>query len=117
MSAKRNDFDIHVGVERKRIQDGMQFIVAFYLENADIRESPYDAPEVLPLACPLKLCRSLVLELPEPLDRLSVNMRWDPDFDLDMKEHENISLPDQALDLLRSSALCPVEHRCPEARD
>jgi hypothetical protein len=118
MSAKRNDFDIHVRVERKRIQDGMQFIVAFYLEDADIRESPYDAPEVLPLACPLKLCRSLVLELPEPLDRLSVNMRWDPNFDLDMKEHENISRLDQALaDFLRwSSMLCPVEHRCSETR-
>jgi hypothetical protein len=107
MSAKRNDFDIHVGVERKRIQYGMQFIVAFYLEDADIRESPYDAPEVLPLPCPLKLCRSLVLELPKPLNRLSVDMRRNPDVDLDMKEHEDISLRDQALQtcLRRSSTL------------
>jgi hypothetical protein len=90
MSAKRGDFDIHVGIERKRLQYGMQLIVAVYLEDADIRELPDDAPEVLPLACPLKLCRSLVLELPEPLDRLSVNVRWNPDFHLDMKKHENV---------------------------
>jgi hypothetical protein len=91
----------------------MQLIVAFYLEDADIRESPYDAPEVLPLACPLKLCSSLVLELPEPLDRFSVKVRWNPDFDLDMKEHKNI------LFLIRSwrtwlrwsSTLCLVDDR------
>jgi hypothetical protein len=93
----------------------MQLIVAVYLEDADIRESPYDAPEVLPLARPLKLCRSLVLELPEPLDRLLVNMRWNPDFDPDMKEHENISVLDQALQIwVRwSSTMCPVDDRYP----
>jgi len=70
----------------------MQLIVVVYLEDADIRESPYDAPEVLPLPCPLKLCRSLVLELPKPSNHLSVNVCWNPDFNLDMKEHENIPL-------------------------
>jgi hypothetical protein len=87
MSAKRGDFDVHIGIERKRLQDGMQLIVAVYLEDADIRESPYNAPEMLPLPCPLKFCRTLVLELPKPLDRLSVNMCWNPDFDLNMEEH------------------------------
>jgi hypothetical protein len=71
----------------------VQLIVAVYLEDADIRESTYNTPEMLPLPCSLKLCRPLVLELAKPLDRLSVNMRRNPDFDLDMKEHENIPHP------------------------
>jgi hypothetical protein len=115
MSAQGGDFDGHVGIERKRLQDGMQFIIAGYLEYADIRESPYDAPEMLPLACRLKLCRPLMLELPEPLDRLSVNMRWNPYFDLDMKEHENISPLDRTSKarVRLSSTLSPVDDRCP----
>ena len=87
MSAKRNDFDIHVGVERKRIQDGMQFIVAFHLEDTDIRETSYDAPEMLPLACTLKIGRALMLKPSEPLDRLAVNVRRNRDFDSYVKKH------------------------------
>jgi hypothetical protein len=97
VSAKRGDFDVHVWIERKRLQDGVQLIVAVYLEDADIRESTYNAPEMLPLPGCLKRCRTLVLELPKPLHRLSVNMCRNPDFDLDMKEHQNISFLDQAL--------------------
>jgi hypothetical protein len=110
VSAKRGDFDVHVGIERKRLQDGVQLIVAVYLKDADIRESTYNAPEMLPLPGCLKLCRPLVLELPKPLDRLSVNMRRNPDFDLDMKEHQNIPFLDQGLQtcLWWSSTLCAV---------
>jgi hypothetical protein len=72
----------------------MQLIIAVYLEDADIRESTYDTPEMLPLACPLKLRRPIVLEFPEPLDRLSVNRRRNSDFDLDMKEHVIIPVLD-----------------------
>lgn len=61
MSAERSDLDIHIGVKRKRFQDGVQFIVAGYLKNADVREAAYDAPEMFPLSRSLEFRRALVL--------------------------------------------------------
>jgi hypothetical protein len=93
MLAECGDFNIHVRIERERLQDGMQFIVAGHLENTDIREAPHDAPEVLPLAGPLKIGGSLMLEVSEPLDRLAVNVRRNRNFDSYVKKHEISPFP------------------------
>jgi hypothetical protein len=93
MSAKRGDFDIHVWIKRERLQDGMQFIVCIHLENTNIRKASYDSPQVLPLARPLKICRALMLELSETLDRFAVNVRRNSDFDSYVKKHELSPFP------------------------
>ena len=74
----------------------MQLIVAGYLENTDIREASYDAPQMLPFTGPLKIGRPLMLEVPEPLDRRAVNVRWNRDFNSYVEKHE-ISRVDLAL--------------------
>jgi hypothetical protein len=94
MSAERRDLDVHIGVERKGFQDGVQFIVALYVEYAHIREATDDAPEMLPLARPLEFRRALVLELPQPMDGRSIHVIEDPYFYLNLKEHERFSLLD-----------------------
>jgi hypothetical protein len=88
MPAERDNFDGHVRIKRERLQQGMQFIVAVHVENTDIRELPHQAPQVFPFARPLKLGRALMLELSEPLDRLTVNVRGNCNFDSNVKEHE-----------------------------
>jgi hypothetical protein len=93
MSAERVDFDIHVRIERERLQDGMQFIVAVHLENTDVRKASYDAPQVPPLTRLLKIGRALMLKLSEPLDRLAINVRRNRDFDSYMKKHEISPFP------------------------
>jgi hypothetical protein len=92
--AERGNLGIHIGVERKGFQDGVQFIVALYLEYADICEATDDAPEMFRLARPLEFRRALVLELPQALDGGSIHLIRDPDFYLNLKEHERLSILD-----------------------
>jgi hypothetical protein len=94
VSAERRDLDVHIGVERKGLQDGVKFIVAFYVEYADIREVTDDAPQMLPFARPLEFRRALVLELPQPIDGRPIHVIGDHDFDLNLKEHKRFSILD-----------------------
>ena len=71
----------------------MQLVVAGYLENTDIREASYDAPQMLPFTRPLKVGGPLMLEVSELLDRLAVNVRRNRDFDSYVKKHEIYPLP------------------------
>jgi hypothetical protein len=93
MSAERGHFDIHVRIERERLQDGMQFIVCIHLKNANIRKASYDSPEVLPLARPLKIGRPLMFEFSETLDCFAIKLRWNSDFDSYVKKHELSPFP------------------------
>jgi hypothetical protein len=94
VSAERRDLDVHIGVEWKRFQDRVQFIIALHFEYADICEATDDAPEVLPFSRPLEFRRALVLELAQPIDGPSIHVIGDADFYLNLKEHERFSLLD-----------------------
>lgn len=94
VSAERRDLDVHIGVERKGFQDGVQFIIALYVEYADIREATDDAPEMLPFSHSLQFRRALVLELPQPIDVGPIHVIGDADFYLNLKEHERYSILD-----------------------
>jgi hypothetical protein len=102
MSAEWRDLDVHIRVERKRFQDGVQFIVALHVEYAHIRKATDDAPEMLPFARRLEFRRALVLKLPQPIDGRSIQVIWNADFYLNVKEHERFCLatrPPQGCDL------------------
>jgi hypothetical protein len=70
----------------------VQLIVALYVEYADIREASHDAPEMFPLSRSLEFRCTLMLELPQSLDGPSVHVVGDPDFYLNLEEHERISI-------------------------
>jgi hypothetical protein len=91
MTAEGGDFNAHVRIERQRLQDGVQLVVAFDLEDAAVCKPTHNPPQVLPLTRALQLGRSLVLELAEPLNGLSINGRGDPDFNHDVEHHRAIS--------------------------
>jgi hypothetical protein len=46
---------------------------------------------MLPFSSALQLGRSLVLELPQPVDGFSIDLRWDPYFDLNLEHHRGVS--------------------------
>jgi hypothetical protein len=91
VAAEGGDFNAHILIKRQRFQEGVQFVVAFDLEDAAVRKPTHDPPQVLPFARALQLGRSLMLELTEPLYGLPINRWWDPDLDHDVEHHRAIS--------------------------
>jgi hypothetical protein len=87
MPAQSGYVHFHEGIERKRIQDFVEFGRAFDLENTDVRELAGHAPEVRPLSLFLQYFGALMLQDAKLFDLLWIRAMWDADTYVYVEEH------------------------------
>src|SRR5580658_4142973 len=98
MVAEGGHLNLHEGVKGQRVQNFVEFVRAFHIENADISILAGDAPEMHPLTLQLEFLRALVLLRTELFNLLLVRVMGDADGDAHVEQH----VSSQVMSLFRS---------------